>query len=219
VKAWGLLKFGPVEFMRPFLKEGLIYCNTVDYFKKLEADELRADPCEGLSAVWDATQVEIDFRPLGGDEWIKWPRLTGQVTLEEDDDANLNVFCLYIHSRAWVDPRNFGFGDAVVFIRQPAELKRRIRDTLRKLDHPWERIQSNPVQYVNREFHSGKMGAFYKYDSFAYQQEFRYVFGPGYGEPFSFRIGSIEDIAFGGPSHKFNEFFRLNDRLLPPKRD
>jgi len=201
---YGFLKFGAATHMKALLREGLIYCNTVRYFQRLEQDQLRGDSFEGLCHFFRLSTHDLYV----ADTLIADPG--GTISITRRADLRKNIFCVYSvgTNLGFIDHLNFRFGDMCVFINNPPEFNRRIEIALRALKPRGQiNVEGQLVKYVDRKNYDGPVGPFVKFDEFAYQSEFRYVMSPGIGRPFSFRIGSIEDIATAFEPKMVNRVF------------
>jgi len=181
-----------------------MYCNTVEFFQGHERDELRGDPYEGISHAWRLSTHRLYI----AHQLIEEPE--GRIDIVRNADLKKNIFCLYAVRTdcPFIDHRNLKFGDTCVYIRNPPEFMRRVEIALRdQQPRGCQIVHGGPVTYVDRKTHDGKVGPFTKFDSFAYQSEYRFVISPGRGRPFSFQIGSIEDIADTFESSMANRVF------------
>lgn len=198
----GLVKFGTRVYMEELLREGHLYMKPLSDFVRMEADELRGDPDEGLAhsiAAGARLSVEQEgtWEPLG--------TITGPLRFSDQLLQRANVSCRYAflssQMGSLVDPRNFGFGDTYVVFTNGDEFLRRVRAeaSRRKVQ-----LQSGLVQDLDRSTFQGPMGVFRKFSSFAYQSEFRLALLPGTGEPYSLRVGDLSDIALLGELSPLN---------------
>jgi hypothetical protein len=210
VSTFGFLKFGRAEHMAAFLRDGAMYCNTVRYFQDLEDDELRGDSCEGLRAAWDPQTKFINFHGIDLDpaDFVRGSK----IKISRTADLKRNLFCLYAlkPESAYIDPKNFAFGEWCIYIHSPSEFIHRVALALRHYRPRGARVMKmGPVTYLDGNGYDGKMDPFKKFDPFTYQSEYRFVFHPGAGRPLRFRIGSIQDIAEPIETERVNRFFGL----------
>jgi hypothetical protein len=102
-----------------------------------------------------------------------------------------------------VNKKNYKFGDYALVLRDPNEFMNRIVDKANM------RLKANLVEYVNKDY-TGEIGLFKKFDSFAYQSEWRIACFEGEGVPTTISIGSIKDISIIMPSKEINERLKPN---------
>lgn len=203
------IKFIKGEYSESFLDEGLLFMNTVEYFRKLENDQLglRADKFEGLAASYDPLKVSIE---IGGIK-VNANDIVGNIDIRYNHESETNLFCLtaindyaVLSSGMEFKPSKefLTFGDKSVVITGDnistfiSRIKKAIELDKNISFHPNQKYMCRPVEYVNRQDHSGIMGIFRKYDDFAWQHEWRLAVkqnsNPG---PYDkLKIGNIRDI-------------------------
>jgi hypothetical protein len=185
-----LMKLLPKKFESDFL-DGNLYLNTNAYFGTIDhTDSVRFDPHDGVDESRQASKIEI--RDENGD-WLPLP-IMGPITMRSGGSAGLNVLCLFAVTDRADDPfdkRNLAFGDVAVVIDDLMEFIRRIKAAAKGAN---KQVLHGPIQYVERATHDGPMGPFRKYTEHSYQNEFRFVFTKGTGEPSRLPIGNIRDI-------------------------
>jgi hypothetical protein len=218
-----LMKFGQAEHMAALFYDGLLYCNTLEYFKDLESNDGTGDPLESATHVYDHTQFQAWILDDDGNK-------VAELKSEYDSTCKLthfrggerNVYCMYgVYSAAstYVDPRNYTNerGEITkpvgVLITNVDEFRRRLEAAVQR-DATITTVHARSVEYVSEEFHTGEVGPFRKYARLAYQSEFRLLFVPGDGQPRTVVLGSLEDIAEIGDSRRANDCFSLDHNLL-----
>ena len=82
-RVFGLIKFGKKEHMEEFVHTGLLYMNTVKYFKELEStDLLRSDKHEGAKNCIQADGAVFSVKK--DKEWLELGKISGPIIgLEE----------------------------------------------------------------------------------------------------------------------------------------
>lgn len=205
----GLLKFGQKEHMDAFFGNGELYLNTFDYFKNLEdVGDGRADSCEYLFSLYSGTGVEnlqltinpsdgIAFKPI-----VLNKNSIASVKLDCPDKKYSHLFCLSAVDVDWtqqnkqlVDRRNVADGkDWVVFIKNPNTFRDRLFEYFRAYNLSAE---AHFIEYIDPDNHCGGMGCFKKFNSYAYQNEWRVaVRYKNTTEPQKIILGSLADIAY-----------------------
>lgn len=195
-----LIKFGQREYMTRFREEGLLYCHPLAYFRSLEADEVRRDKRDGISASYlakDVTKIVITS-PDGQTTLTPGTGLVGRVDYHLGDPEP-NVYCMYaIRSDDLpfsADPRVYDFGNSGVVITDLDEFDTRLRSAVAEAGFG---LRTGLVEYVDSGSFSGDLGVFRKLSEFSFQKELRFAIDPGSPEPVEIRLGPIVDI-----SHQF----------------
>ena len=191
----GLIKIGDISHMTDLQKNGLIFSQTLDYFRKMEKEEfkLRRDASEGAIRSYNIYPKEICI----GNHKI--PVTNGQGRLNEYDpnDDHTHVFCLYslssnfIGRGEFIDKRNFSFGKSALVIYKPLEFFDRIKIAV---SSKYE-FEVRPVEYYDENGDFEHLTIFNKPKYFVYQNEMRIHFKTKGPKPLKFSIGSIEDIS------------------------
>lgn len=184
-----LAKIGKVEHMLPLFKQGLVYMNTLQYFRNLENDgNVRADPDEGASFVAQTSKMII-----GGME-INNP---GPLVFSNQQMNNGYVFCMIgVDSeedlKQAIEDNIQDMGDACVLIHNTVEFVNRCATVMRakNIDLQWGR-----VLYYGKNEGSYYLNPWLKEKKYAKQSEFRLYFKMKETEPQKFFLNSIEDIA------------------------
>jgi hypothetical protein len=202
-----LLKCGQKQYVDQFA-EGLLYMNTLKYFMDAEADEHRSDPHEGTSYLlpWHGAQLSVkvagEFTLLG--------EIQGPVRYQPDALQSANVFCMHALRdpavAAFVDPRNFDLGDALVVVTDYEEFMTRGRAAVPGVG---QELRSGLIEYIDETSFVGQVGEFKKDLRFSYQNEFRIALLPGTGKALPFRIGDLSDIVIRGPLCDVNDRLRV----------
>lgn len=190
-----LFKFGERKYIEPFVSEGLLYMNTLEYFTKLEAETVRRDANEGVASIHQPHRVRIGFKKNIEDPYTLIGPLAGPVLFRGRDSLLPNVFCMFgLRASAaipLVDPRNFKFGDTAVLLKDGSEFLRRAKQAALDSGHE---MKYHMVEYVDETSYCGEMGPFRKCSAFSYQSEVRLALLPGIGGPYKLRLGDLSDI-------------------------
>lgn len=205
-----LFKFGKREHIYQFVHEGHIYMNSLNYFRKLEDDMLRADKHEGASYNLQADGAILQVKQSG--EWVDMAEIKDPLVWSDGSKDVTNIFCMYAFresaSKNLIDTRNFGLGDsfAMITAKDGDEFFRRINVAAKKENIV---LEQKLVEYVDKATYDGTMGVFRKFSHFAYQSEFRLSVVTGKDSPFSFRIGDISDISTIGTVAELNARIKI----------
>lgn len=210
----GLFKFGRQEHIDQFVREGVIYMNSLNYFKTLENDILRTDKHENASYCAQADGAKLRREDNG--KWVDIGTVRGPIVSSDGNEHITNVFCMYAfhesNSINLVDPRNFDFGNTFAILKDGNEFLRRVQTTAKKENIV---VKQGLVEYVDKATYNGTMGIFRKFSNFAYQCEFRLSVVSEKDTPFLLRIGDISDISMVGPLTELNKRIKI---ISPPKK-
>ncbi|WP_219222368.1 hypothetical protein [Pedobacter antarcticus] len=197
-----LLKFGEQDHMTDLIEKGILYCNTISYFRKLE-DPKQGDKHEGCLS---ATPVIIN-KIISKDGRINMPdiKING-VLRDHDSEFNRNIFCLYGPDEyllqrfidkeipVLVNRREFDFGKYFIFIKDPNEFAKRVKIAIEKEKYQYK---LSFIEYVDQSTYQGKMGIFKKSDYYKDQNELRFSIESNSDQPIKLNIGNMRDIAEG----------------------
>ena len=100
-----LLKIGSDENVRDLLKNGIVYCKPLKFFRELEDGKIRGDGGEGIKTlrnIYDQPLRELEIRPKNGSRYVKFTQdnSTG-LTLrkfhftEHYPQYLINMYCMY----------------------------------------------------------------------------------------------------------------------------
>jgi len=191
-----LLKLGSREHLERFRCLGELYMNSLNYFARLEGDEVRGDEFEGISMLFQPANLQMVIEgPAFGKFAVDPADLCGPVRVSRDVDRNANAFCMYAITAPvdgdFLDSRCEDFGDSLVIVLDGPEFLRRIaaEATARGLF-----CEAGLVKYYDCATHQGKLSPFHKINAFSYQQEFRIVARSGAAGPLIMQIGDLRDI-------------------------
>jgi len=192
-----LFKLGEERHMRAQVSEGLVYLNSLGYFRKLEASRVQADPDEATGYCWQMPDSLLEIQVE--ETWQTLGRVNGGIRSHDELLNSLSVFCLHgRHRQDCVDPRvlaDLGLGATFVLFSNPNEFFRRL---YRAAMEEYYQVQFGPVEYVDRFTYNGPMGAFRKFKERERESEFRVVLSPGDDEPITSKLGSLQDVAIIG---------------------
>jgi hypothetical protein len=191
----GFIKVGQPDHIDQLQKEGLIYCNTIKYFRHTEhSDKERHDNREGATSSIDAKNFKI-FLP-GSETPLPITITTANLNTFDDKIDLTHLFCLFMINpdhqtgKPFVDSRNLGFGQKALLINRPIEFVDRVKQALGEIEY-----YCGSVDYYDERVDHHRLTVFHKPDRFSHQSEFRFHIKAPCSGPFKFRIGSIEDIS------------------------
>ena len=189
------LKLGSEENILDLFENGTIYMNTIEYFRKVEDEELRGDKYEGVSKVINS--LPGTFKIPGIDREFNYVK----VHLKESYKEVLgNIYSLYaISSKGFPNPldfkfdeRNLRFGTHGVMIKDLPLFFNKIENELKKNNL---KFSHGFVDYYDKEEVSREITLFEKPLEFEHQKEFRFYVENDKIEPIKIQIGSMKDYA------------------------
>lgn len=187
-----LFKLGKAQDIESF-RSGIVHMNTLSYFQGVEDCELRGDKNENISACIQAQDAEF-FRKNTDGERVLLGTINDQI-LTRLAGFNPNVFCMYSFmvspQKQIIDPKILKFGDKFVLFLEPTTFINRINEESKKLGF---NLEYQHVEYVHRKTFNGEMGVFRKFETFAYQSEFRIMANANPKGAWQLNIGDISDI-------------------------
>lgn len=192
---FALMKLGQKAHMEQFRK-GQLYMNTLTYFRDLEADPARADRLEGVSHIFQPSDLRMSFDAPGFGRFDVAPEdLAGPVTLAMNETYRSNVFCLTsisdpVSSEIFPSKHEW-FGESLVLILNTGEFIRRVVGAAKLQGFA---IWWQPVTYYDDGAYTGKLGHFSKAARYSYQKEFRFVIQTDGTKPVTLDVGDISDI-------------------------
>ncbi|WP_146193468.1 hypothetical protein [Flavobacterium sediminis] len=178
--------------------------NTIEYFRKVEDEELRGDRYEGVSRVINS--LPGTFKIPGIDREFNYVK----VHLRESHKEVLgNIYSLYaISSKGFPNPldfefdkRNLRFGTHGVMIKDLPFFFNKIENELKKNNL---KFIHGFVDYYDKEEVSREITLFEKPLEFEYQKEFRFYIENDEIKPIKIQIGSMKNYA---------EIFKIEDIL------
>ncbi len=189
------LKFGSEQNMLDLQRNGTIYMNSIQYFRKIEDGELRGDAYEGVSTIRNYLPGEFEIPEIG----FKGHHL-GMHLKESYQEVLGNIYSLYcISSRGWTSPSEFyidkrvgEFGSHCLMIKDNVKFLKLIEDSLAQLNMTFKH---GFIDYYDKKKENRQITLFEKPLEFEYQKEFRFYVERKSMEPFVFSIGNLENIS------------------------
>jgi hypothetical protein len=198
------LKLGSEENILDLFENGTIYMNTIEYFRKVEDEELRGDKYEGVSRIINS--LPGTFKIPGIDREFNYIKMHLR---EAHKEVIGNIYSLYtISSKGFPNPldfefdkRNLRFGTHCLIIKDLPYFFKKIKKELKKNDY---KFNYDFVDYYDKEEVNREITLFEKPLEFEYQKEFRF-YVEDYGmKPIKIQIGSLK---------KYAEILKIEDLL------
>lgn len=200
--------------MKSLFKNGVIYMNTLEFYRTLEAHDERRDINEGVERVRNLRGGALKRKNKETGALEEIAQLTHSRVRELNSNLqNLNVFCLY-YLKSGLPIKNLGeeisektklgFGDYAVVIADAGTFVTRVKQTAIKKGYKHFR---RLVEYVDFSKDDFEVGPFVKDQTFAHQCELRIAVhtGENSGSFIELEIGSLEDIAIMVPADELDE--------------
>jgi len=189
------IKIGTEEHIRDLYETGTIYLNTIEYFKKVEDEELRGDKYEGTSKIMNS--FSGTFRISGSNQDFKYEKVHIKKAYEK---VLGNIYSLYcISSKGFsnlldfkMDERNLRFGTHCLIIKDNYYFFEKIKSELKKNGYEFKH---GFINYYDKDKVSKKLTLFDKPNEFEYQKEFRFYVHNQKLEPIKIQIGSLKEKA------------------------
>ncbi|WP_163407910.1 hypothetical protein [Flavobacterium ajazii] len=198
------LKLGSEENILDLFENGTIYMNTIEYFRKVEDEELRGDKYEGVSRIINS--LPGTFKIPGIDREFNYIKMHLR---EAHKEVIGNIYSLYtISSKGFPNPldfefdkRNLRFGTHCLIIKDLPYFFKKIKKELKKNNY---KFNYDFVDYYDKEEVNREITLFEKPLEFEYQKEFRF-YVEDYGmKPIKIQIGSLK---------KYAEILKIEDLL------
>ena len=160
-----LIKIGRKEHIECLYDDGFLYMNDLPYFWKVEDEEVRGDPHDGIATLHRGTKATVKK------DGVELPItvIAWDLRLHPDNADEINIFSMYAlrPSTTPIDDRVLKFGDTALILTQPQEFMNRILTVLKDQDIHGE---AELVTYVPDDY-TGEVGPFRKLQRFSWQAE------------------------------------------------
>jgi len=206
--------------MRSLFEDGVIYMNTLEFYRTLEAHDERRDVNEGAERVRNRQGGVLKRKNPETGTFEEIVQLTHSRIRELNSNLQqLNVYCLYYLKSempikslgAMISQRTkLGFGDYAVIVVDAGEFVTRIRQAA--INKGFRHFRSL-VEYVDFSEEDVEVGPFVKDQAFVHQRELRIAVhtGENNGSAIKLEIGSLKDIAVMVPSGALDEISISDD--------
>jgi hypothetical protein len=189
------LKFGKEEHIQDLLENGIVYMNSIEFFRKFEDNGLRGDNFEGITQLNNYPSGEFEIKSLN----YNGKYVSLQVR-ESYENVLGNIFSLYAVSSFTIpnplefkiDKRNMEFGSHCLLVKDNPEFLKRIENGLKKMSL---KFTHGFVDYYDTDKKNGEINLFEKPNEYKFQNEFRFYIQSGSIEAIKIDIGSLKDIA------------------------
>ena len=178
-----LFKTGKHEHIVDLQRNGAVYLNTLEYFRKIEDNEIRGDSSEGATEIHQIKKLQLFIK----DKFIAeaLPDSNAQLKVFNQDLFG-NIFSLYAINKDHllpkfeVDKRLLKFGEKTLIIKNGFEFSQRLVEAFKAMGYSYK---LGMVKYYDKDKYSGKIDVFSKPSILDYQYEFRYFINNKKNEP------------------------------------
>lgn len=197
------IKIGRYAHMKRLIEEGMLYCNTFQYFVNSNAEGI-ADKFETTYNLNTYEQGLLNIKSKSGPEWEASIKVTPTNPIrirERYTGAVGNLFSLYSFKHSDKTPNieynplsefSLGESDTVVIILDIHEFIRRVNTALTQNNLTFKH---DFCKYLDLSTFSGSRSPFMKDISYSHQNEFRFYIHHNIEQPYELFIGNISDIA------------------------
>lgn len=215
-----IIKLGAHEHMQSLFEGGVIYMNTLEYYRTLEAHGERRDINEGAERVRNRRGGILKRKNPEIGDFEEIAQLTHSRIRELNSNLkNLNIFCSYYlksdmpvnNLGAAISERaKLGFGDYAVVVADAGEFVTRVKQAA--IEKGYKHFRSL-VKYVDFSQDDFEVGPFVKDQAFSHQNELRIAVHTGRNSSSAIKleIGSLEDIAVMVPANALDEISILDE--------
>lgn len=214
------IKFGEKEHLLQLQNEGLIYCNTFEYFEKCENSE-QYDQNENATSISQGNNCNfiVNGYEINAESGLINVILKSKKLNHKKFTHLFSMFCrlqndtFESYNQTFFDNRLKKFGEYMLVIYNPFEFMKRLKYTLDKLSETKkiEYAETKRIEYIDFNTYNGEIEAFRKSDKYKHQSEWRLAIqNQNYNKPFKFNIGSIQDISTLMPTNKCKNIITKN---------
>lgn len=208
IKLYMLIKIGKREHIQMLQDKGLLYLNTVNYFRSLEELQ-KGDENEGIIRIEQVDWIKIE---VGGKfiELRKNAKIdnlsSGQLRINKLDLVG-NIYSMIalssnrIANSVICNELNTKLGDTFLIITDAKQFLSRVSSQLNNLGL---KHQFNFVTYYDTHSYTGDLSIFNKENRFKHQSEFRIFVKNQTDKPIKIKIGPINEISRIFPIDLFN---------------
>ena len=204
VQGTPLIKFHSAKIIESFQK-GKVYANRLGYYRKREEETGDSEVGDKYEAMLHVNEAYIHFPDSG--ETV--PLTDELISTTHSEDY---IFCLFgiypnLNNFSFTEQQKeklLSFGDTALIITDSEEFIKRVKEASEKAGY---KVKFGAVKYYDATYDNGNMivslmedmanVAFWKRDSYKYQQEGRFVFYSGDMtlDHLELDIGDISDIS------------------------
>lgn len=205
-----IIKIGQPEHIKSLQKQGEVYLNTWEYFRRHELNNAQGDKHEGLAEIFQVANGHKLYIKAG-EEWLPIGGLKDQLKFFAGNQGDFNLFCMFAlmqeSQQHLGHPDLLQFGTAALVMTDGDAFISRLT---RKLDEEGIPHHQALAEYVEKDLHEGEMGPFRKLSEFSYQSEWRVCAHARKGGPIKLFLGDLSDISVLVPTSELTQRIRFD---------
>ena len=210
------LKFGKDCDITQLQNQGLVYCNTVNYFKDLEGDEMRGDEFETATVIGTRKDLILEIWPV--DKSAAKTRIATSKIVHHRTSPFGNLYCMYSLNMSkfsegekfYIDDRMKKDSEAFLIIKDVPSFLERLHTAVDKKKLYWEH---HMVEYLDFSDYYGERTFFQKDKMFKYQNEFRLFIQNDRFDVIQVELGDISDISIKLPTSRLDTGFFVKQTI------
>lgn len=206
------IKIGREEHLKRFRNEGMLHCETLDFFAEIEDGRRRGDKMENATKFFNKSNHVLTIF----DENDKSKNMKINLVKAHFSEKNqaINLFCLYkVDINEYEENKPFmleqkfceeAWGSHFVIITQPENFIKQLEKKVNNLNLA---MISDVVRYKDLANYKGDNDGFIKDESYSYQKEFRIKIKNNEAKCIDIFIGDISNITL--PLYSLDTFKTL----------
>lgn len=197
------IKVGERVYLNDLLNDGVVYMNTLGFFREIEGDIYRKDIHEGSDFIVQVDWIKINFP---GGKSIELSKGAAEKTLKgarvrgRNQGFGGNIYSMmsittdFVLSKQKLSSKNkdLGNSDSFVIINNPVEFIRRLDQELEKNGIVYSH---GLVSYYDENIENKRLTVFEKPEIYAHQLEYRLFVEREINEPLVLKVGDLKAIA------------------------
>lgn len=192
---YAFLKFGQVHNIKELYHNGIVFMNSIEYFRRLDDNGIRGDSYEGINNIINFPSGKFSIPSINYEGTFKSFHIKGAY-----EESYGNIYSMYcISSNGWktpaefyIDPRVRKFGSSCLMIKRTDVFLNRVTKELNRLNL---KFRHGFISYYNKQQINRSVHVFEKPNEFEYQKEFRIYIQREASDSIILNIGSLEDIS------------------------
>ena len=194
-------KIGEREYIEQLQRDGIVYCNTLKYFTKVEDGQIRGDSHENAFDFKTYDKPRLQIKPANDPNAVfKDVNVTWAQMVTRNPEPYGNLYCLYCvdmtnagsEGQISVDEKNKEFGSHVLVLLNSEMFEEKLYNELknRNLEYHF-----GHVNYLDLKKHSGRKTLFQKDIKYSFQNEFRIFIENPTQDTLILKLGDLSDIS------------------------
>lgn len=180
----GLIKIGQLEHLQELMKKGLVYANTVEYFRSIELNYEKHDAAQGASVYQSDYNTKAFLFEKSNGERIKVDVEEVKLITHEETVKWTRLFCVYyfivdqIQNTQIFDPKIQELGNYALIITDCKQFFERMEKATARF-----KLTRKAVLYYDKSTSYKNLTIFHKSDFYKHQNEYRFHFNTSENKP------------------------------------